>query len=87
MILAKGDKVKLLEVIKSTYRTDDWKTGVYEVIDIRPAIGQSANAKNPRMSYSFRKLKKSGEYTSFRNGYETDEFDSMISEGKVEKLV
>lgn len=81
MKLNVGDKIKLCKIIESTYRCDDWKTGVYEVVKIMPSIGQYHNAKNLRMSYYFKKCKPGGGYTQFSNGYSVESFDRMIDEG------
>lgn len=86
MLLEVGDKVRLVEIIRSTMRCNDWKTGIYEVEKILPSVGQYHNTKNPRMAYYFRKCKPGGGYTRFMNGYSTDEFDQMIQDGKAVKL-
>ena len=82
-----GDVCKLNEVIPSTFRKDDWKTGLYRVEGIYPSYGVTGKDRtDPRFqSYFFKKVKKDGTvYKSFNNGYNALAWDKFIDEGKVE---
>lgn len=81
-----GDVCKLNEVIPSTYKKNDWKTGLYRVKMIYAPFCYGKDKEDPRrQSYFFEKIKKDGTvYKSFNNGYSCLTWDKWIDEGKVE---
>ena len=81
-----GDVCRLKEVIPSTYRKDDWKTGLYRVKNIHAPFCYDRDKEDPRrQSYFFEKIKKDGTaYKSFSNGYNCQTWDKLIAEGRVE---
>ena len=82
-----GSLVKLNEVIKTSTRSNDWKTGFYRVVKIHaPFAYTEKDRKDPRrQSYSFEKIKKDGTvYKNFSSGYNCLDFDRMIEIGSIE---
>ena len=84
--LKEGDVCRLNEVIPSTYRKDDWRTGLYRVKHIWAPFCYGKDKEDPRrQSYHFEKIKKDGTvYKSFSNGYNCQTWDKFIDEGRVE---
>lgn len=81
-----GDVCKLTQVISSTSRRNDWKTGLYRVVAVRNIFSYPGEKYDTRrQSYQFEKIKKDGTaYRNFANGYNCIAWDKLIEDGKVE---
>ena len=81
-----GDVCKLKEVIRSVYRNDDWKTGLYRVTRINVPVEHGKRNEDIRThAYRFEKIKKDGTvYKNFINGYNCQAWDKKIEAGEVE---
>lgn len=80
-----GSVCKLKEVLRSTHRSDDWRTGLYRVRAIYSS-GYQGDRQDPRyLSYQFEKIRRDGtRIKSFNNGYRCLAWDEFIDQGKVE---